>query len=123
VKPSPFTPEWTAPLPPGGPDRPIRAWRVAAGTLLALLGHVPTAWLTVAVARMIGGTFLEGGSFWVLLLPLVQVPLMVLCVVPGVLLLRFGDRGFGLGLLAGWAAGVVATVVVGFGVLVLFGGF
>ncbi len=76
VSPLTVTPEWTVPAPPGR-VRLIRPWRVLAGTGLALLGHVPTAWLSLLV-----------------------------------LLLRFGDRGLGAGLLAGWGVGFAITAAV-----------
>jgi hypothetical protein len=110
MSPPSVTPEWTVPAPPGRTRR-IRPVRVLGGTGLALLGHVPTAWISLLVLYYSLGAFLEGGSFGLLLVPLAQVPLLVICVLVGILLLRFGDRGLGAGLIAGWGIGFVVTAV------------
>jgi len=40
-----------------------------------------------------------------------QIVLLIGCVVPGVVLIRRGERGIGPGLIIGWAAGIVGLVV------------
>jgi hypothetical protein len=99
--------------PPGARARPIRPWRVALGMSIGLVGHVPTAWLTLFLLRDLLGSFLEGGSFLLLLLPVIQLPHAVVCMVTGPLLVRYSDRGIGAGLIAGWVVGVLGTAVAG----------
>jgi hypothetical protein len=47
-----------------------------------------------------------------------QVTVFLGCLCTGVVLLARGDRGIGLGLLVGWAVGVLVLPVVGVGVCV-----
>jgi hypothetical protein len=110
----PVTSEWTVPAPPRTViRRPVRAWRLVAGVLLSLLGHLLFTGFGVAVVRNgADGAYLEGGGFVALFLVLVfEVALVVCCALPGLLLLLFGDRGFGIGLLIGWGVGVAALVL------------
>lgn len=119
----PFGPGWTAPPPPpmryGGPDRPIRGARVAAGIGLAILGHLLTIGLTVLVAFLEARGGLANGDAWFLLVGMAsQVLLFVGCIVLGILQIVRGDRGIGVGVLIGWAVGVIVLPVVGFGLCI-----
>ncbi len=114
---TPLTSEWTVPAPPGtGTDRPIRAWRIGAGIALALAGHLGLTWSGLALVRAaLGGEYSDGGGILAfLVLLIVQAALVVCCALPGLLLLLFGDRGFGIGLLVGWAAGVGTLMLLGY---------
>ena len=77
--------------------RPIRASRVWMGIGLAFLGHI----LAVAIGIALAAT----GFGFLLLLP--EILLFVAALVFGILQLVQGDRGIGVGLLAGWGAGTV----------------
>jgi len=77
--------------------RPIRASRVWIGIGLALLGHI----LAVAIGIALSAT----GFGFLLLLP--ELLLFVAALVFGIVQLVQGDRGIGVGLLAGWGAGTV----------------
>jgi hypothetical protein len=115
MSPPPFAPDWTTPPPPRlGGERPIRAWRVIGGGAVALLGHLIVGWFVVVVPRH-GAESLNGLP----LLLMAQAGLLILCLVPGILLLVRGDRGFGLGLLVGWATGLAALVVTGYALYAL----
>ncbi|OLB66174.1 MAG: hypothetical protein AUI10_03425 [Actinobacteria bacterium 13_2_20CM_2_72_6] len=113
----PVMSEWTVPAPPRtATDRPIRGWRIGAGIVLAVSAHLVLTGSGVALFRSgFGDAYLEGGGFlgFVLLLA-IQGALVVCCALPGFLLLLFGDRGFGIGLLIGWAAGVAPLVLLGY---------
>ena len=86
--------------------------RVNAGALAA--DH----WLNdpqTGGGRLLGEGYLEGGgvlTFLVLLI--VQGALVVCCALPGLLMVLFGDRGFGIGLLIGWALGVATLVLLAY---------
>jgi hypothetical protein len=110
----PVTSEWTVPAAPRTAiRRPVRAWRLVAGVLLSLVGHLLVSGFGVAVVRTgADGAYLEGGGFVALYLLLIfEVALVICCALPGLLLLLFGDRGFGIGLLVGWATGVAVLVL------------
>jgi hypothetical protein len=114
----PVTSEWTVPAPPRtAADRPIRGWRIMAGAVLAIAAHlVVTGSGIAAIQAGFGDAYLEdgGGILAFLMLLFVQGLLVVLCALPGVMLLVFGDRGLGIGLLIGWAAGVAVLVLLGY---------
>jgi hypothetical protein len=105
-----FGPQWTTPRPPrAAASRPVRGWRVAIGLVLALVGHalaVGAAWLGRAATGW--GTGLLAGAALV----------SAACVGVGLVSVVRGDRGVGIGLLAGWAGWPVVLAVLG--VLVLY---
>jgi hypothetical protein len=112
-----LTSEWTVPAPPDtGTDRPIRAWRIGAGVVLALAGHLGLTWSGLALVRAaLGGEYSDGGGILAFLVLLsVQAALVVCCALPGLLLLLFGDRGFGIGLLVGWSVGVGTLILLAY---------
>ena len=113
----PVTSEWTVPAPPRTAiRRPVRTWRLVAGLLLSLVCHLLVTGFGVAVVRTgADGAYLEDGGFVALFLLLIfEIALVLCCALPGLLLLLFGDRGFGIGLLIGWALGVAALVLLAY---------
>jgi len=92
--------------------QPIRRWRVAGGVCIALTGHVPASglWLVSLYTFVVYST--PDSPFFVdCCVILMQIVLFIGCVVPGVVLIRRGERGIGPGLIIGWAAGIVGLVV------------
>jgi hypothetical protein len=95
---------------PTGPDvsqpadnpRPIRTGRVWAGIGLAFLGHILAICVGIGISST--GGF---GSYYGFAFPLVEFLVFAACLVVGILQLARGDRGIGVGLLVGWAAGAV----------------
>jgi hypothetical protein len=88
---------------------------VAAGIAVAFLGHL----LTVALAVP---TFTGSGqqnANWLIAALIGQAVLFVACLVIGIVLLTRGDKGFGLGLIIGWALGIIVLPVVGFGACIV----
>lgn len=114
-----FEPQWTVPPPPPGSDRPIRGRKVAAGIGLAMLAHLVSiglAFLAIYVTSNSGdGTTVGYGLIVGLIL---QVVTFAACLTFGIVWLVKRDRGIGLGLIIGWAIGVIVLPVVGFGVCV-----
>src|SRR2546421_9136111 len=113
----PVTSEWTVPAPPRGAiGRPVRAWRLVAGIVLAVVAHLGLTGSGIALIRaLLGGGYLEGdGILTFLVLLIVEGALVICCALPGLLMVLFGDRGFGIGLLIGWAIGVAALVLLAY---------
>lgn len=108
----PFGPQWTVPPPPPSGDRPIRGGKVAAGIGVAIAGHL----LTIGVAVV--GVAATTAGVWLVVALALQLALFVACLTIGIVWIVKRDRGFGLGLLIGWAVGVIVLPVVGFGVCV-----
>ena len=88
---------------PAANPRPIRARRVWAGIGLAFLGHVLALGLGIGVVTASSGM----GSYFGIAFPLAELLVFVACLVVGIVQLVQGDRGIGVGLLVGWAAGAV----------------
>ena len=107
-----FGPQWTVPPPPPSGDRPIRGGKVAAGIGVAIAGHL----VTIGVAVL--GILLTNAAAWLVVALVLQVALFAACLTIGIVWIVKRDRGFGLGLLIGWAVGVIVLPVVGFGVCV-----
>jgi hypothetical protein len=106
-----FSPQWTTPRPPKGVDgRPVRGWRVTAGIVTAILGHLVTLVAGWLVGRFVGS-----------LLPLLTVGALVFggCVGGGIALIVRGDRGLGIGLIAGWVGTIAVVMLLAFTTLVL----
>lgn len=104
--------------PPYGPppDRLIRGSRVALGGGLAILAHLLT--IVAPVAIVTGGVTASRDATWLAVALAGQVLTFLGCMVFGILGIVRGDRGLGLGLLIGWAVGVVVVPVVGIGVCI-----
>lgn len=118
--PSSSDPEWTDPLPTAPPlpaqppARPtsIRRGRLGAGIGIAVAGHVPASGLWLLSLYTFVRYATPDSPFAVdCLVILLQLALFAGCVVAGVRLIYRGDRSLGLGLLIGWAAGIVALIV------------
>lgn len=98
---------------------PMKRGQVALGVAAAIVGHL----LTVIPAAVVLGDANPSsnaiGTAAVLGL-VAQAVVFLLCLVGGIVLLsqRGGNRGLGLGLLVGWAVGVLVVPVVGFGLCV-----
>ena len=110
----PFGPQWTVPTPPPSGDRPIRGGKVAAGIGVAILGHLVT--IGIAVLGILASA--QASLAWLTVALAAQVALFAACLTVGIVWIVKRDRGFGLGLLIGWAVGVIVLPVVGFGVCV-----
>jgi len=97
------------------PPQPIRTGAVWAGIGLAVLGHLMCAGLVAAALWGAGDAAdqaLIGGSL------LGQLVLFAAVVTAGTVLIVKGDRGLGIGLFIGWAAGLIVLPLVGFGLCV-----
>lgn len=102
-----------------------RPWLgTVSGVAAACAAHAFVALLAAAFvfevwyAGAVGGAFEEGGAFvWLPLTALVvlgvELLLLVSCGTAGGLLIYHGRRGFGLGLLVGWAVGLAVPVATG----------
>lgn len=85
------------------PARPIRASRVWIGIGIASAGHMIAVCLGFALSGTgLGGTALAGIG---LFLP--EVLLFIACLAVGIYFVARRDRGIGVGLLSGWAAGAI----------------
>jgi hypothetical protein len=98
-------------MPP--PRSTIRAKRVWAGIGIALLAHVLTILPMVVAAAVDFDDFAAGVGVAVTLIG--QVVVFLGCLVVGVVLIAKNDGGVGVGLLIGWAVGLLVVPVVGFG--------
>ena len=105
---------WTVPPPPGG-DRQIKGSRVAAGIAVAILGHLLTVALAIPSFTTSGNT----GINWFIAALIGQAVLFLACLTVGIVLAVRGDRGFGMGLIIGWAVGIIVLPVIGFGACVV----
>jgi hypothetical protein len=88
--------------PPPTNPRPIRAGRVWAGIGLAFVAHLLGVGVGLAIAT--GTSPLRATA---LAFPVAEFLVLAACVIVGIRQLVRGDRGLGVGLLVGWAAGAV----------------
>ena len=111
-----MTPPSLPPWPPSdwqpSDPRRVRGGRVALGVVGAIAGHVLTIVLGVAMAA-------AGSDLFVYALLGSQLVLFVACLAVGIVQIAQGDRGLGIGLLVGWAVGVIVLPVIGFGICVV----
>jgi hypothetical protein len=109
---------WGVPPPQqpwGRPRRQLRGGRIAAGVGIALAGHLLTlVVITVGVAAGSGDVAIVG--LWIGLGG--QLLLLVVCLAVGIILTVKQEAGIGVGLLIGWAIGLLVVPVVGFGLCV-----
>jgi hypothetical protein len=118
VTPPDFGPQWTTPAPPpGNGGQRFRAGRVWAGIGLAILGHLLIIGLAVGLGLAGGG--LGQSANWLVLGLVAQALLFVACLTFGIVLMVRGEKGIGLGLVIGWAAGVIGLPIIGFGACVV----
>jgi Ca2+/Na+ antiporter len=109
-------------VPPPNP-RPIRGSRVAIGIGAAIGAHVLSIALGIGIGALgigFGALFTASDHLGAALAAITigQLLVFVGCLAVGIVLLARGDRGIGLGLLIGWAVGVIVLPVVGFSVCV-----
>jgi hypothetical protein len=114
------SPDWTPPPPPdpgvGGGKRPIRTGRVWAGIGIAIGAHLLTILIGWIAALLLSGEkvvnflFVTGAA---------QVLLAIAALATGITLIVKGrDGGIGVGIVIGWAVGLIISPVIGFGVCV-----
>ncbi|HZN19924.1 MAG TPA: hypothetical protein VFB84_17315 [Micromonosporaceae bacterium] len=108
----------TPPATPPSGSPPIRSSRIAVGVGAAVAGHLLTVVLGVAIGAALGNEDYDAVGTGLAVALGGQVLLFVACLVASVLLVTRGDRGLGLGVIIGWAAGLMVTPVVGFGVCI-----
>ncbi|HWG99055.1 MAG TPA: hypothetical protein VNV66_06960 [Pilimelia sp.] len=113
--PQPGHGHWDVPPPPGRPTA-VRGGRITAGIGIALGAHL----LTISVLLL--GLLLQdpdlAGEVGLPVMLIGQAVVFLACLTVGIILTARQDGGVGIGLLIGWAVGVVAAPVVGFGVCV-----
>lgn len=112
--PRPLETQWTVPKAPPGAEgpldqgRPVRSRSVVLGATIALLGHAATVAFYLANNRL-QWTSMSGQQ---VVLAAQSVLALVLVPIGAWLLASLRrDRGMGLGLIAGWAVGLVACVL------------
>jgi hypothetical protein len=105
--------DWNVPRPPGGQSAPIRGRRIVAGIGIALAAHLATLTL------LLGGLLLRDEDFAVgpglIALLVGQLLVFIGCLTVGIVLIVRQDGGIGVGILIGWAVGVLILPVAGFG--------
>jgi hypothetical protein len=107
--------QWDVPPPPR-PAQSIRGGRVGAGIGIAMAAHVLT------IAPIVLGALLDDEGiavdigFPVLLIG--QAVVFFACLIVGIVLTVRQDGGYGVGLLIGWAVGLLTVPVAGFGICV-----
>ena len=113
-----FAPGWTTPpAPPQAGQRLIRGRRVALGIGLALAAHAVPILMIIGMVALSADQGDAVGT--VIVIDLILEGLIFLgCVVIGIVLIVRSDRGVGVGLLIGWAVGVLVLPITGFGVCV-----
>jgi hypothetical protein len=90
---------------------------VAQGIGLAIGAHLLSIAISVAVLLLTKGVDAQV-SIWSITSVAAQLLVFVGCLVFGILGITRGDRGRGLGLIIGWALGILVLPVIGFGVCV-----
>jgi hypothetical protein len=109
--------DWNVPPPPPAhqPRSAIRAKRVWAGIGVALAAHLLTLLGVLGGAAM--GS-IDALGYGVIAMLIGQVVVFLVCLVLGVVLIVRNEGGFGVGLLIGWAVGLLIVPVAGFGLCV-----
>jgi hypothetical protein len=102
-------PAWNPPPygygPPPAPRRPIRWWTVILGALTPIV--------VFGAVNLFAGLFAAdreddvGPNVIFIYLPVALAMLSLLTLVAGILFIVKGDRGYGIGLLSGWALGLI----------------
>lgn len=110
---------WTVPPDPRRPGaphrRPVKGGRIAGGVAIALAAHLLT--MVVATAGVAAGNDdVLWAGFWIGLGG--QFLVFLGCLIAGIILTARQDGGIGLGLLIGWAVGVLIVPVLGFGLCI-----
>lgn len=107
---------WNVPPPPRPASRPIQGRRVAVGIGIALAAHL------LSISVIVLGALLQdddvlGVGLGVMLIG--QAVVFLTCLTVGIVLTAKQDGGVGVGLLIGWAVGLLVAPVAGFGICVL----
>jgi hypothetical protein len=108
--------DWNVPPPPRRPSEPIRGRRVAAGIGIALAAHAATLLLLLAGLLFRDEDFAVGPGLIALLVG--QLAVFLGCLTVGIVRTVRQDGGVGVGLLIGWAIGLLVAPVAGFGICV-----
>ncbi|HET8662248.1 MAG TPA: hypothetical protein VFM55_25115 [Micromonosporaceae bacterium] len=108
----------TPPAAPPSGSPPIRGSRIALGAGAAIAGHLLTVVIAVAVGAVLGYEDDDAVGTTMAVAFGSQALLFVACLVASLLLVTRGDRGLGIGVIIGWAAGLMVTPMVGFGACV-----
>jgi len=108
--------DWNVPPPPRRASEPIRGRRVAAGIGIALAAHAATLLLLLGGLLFRDEDFAAGPGLIALLVG--QLAVFVGCLTVGIVLTVRQDGGVGVGLLIGWAIGLLVAPVAGFGICV-----
>jgi hypothetical protein len=110
---------WAVPPNPQQPWRPqrkpVKGGRIVAGLVIAIAGHL----LTLVVVAL--GVAAENGDVAIAGIYIGlggQLLVFLACLAVGITLTVRQDGGIGIGLLIGWAVGVLIVPVVGFGLCV-----
>jgi hypothetical protein len=113
---------WNVPPPPAGrPRERIRGARIAAGIAAALGGHLLTIAVMIIAAATNNSEMAVGSAMIGMLIG--QVIVFLACLSIGIVLIAKSEPGFGIGLLIGWAIGLLVAPFAGFGLcLYLFSG-
>jgi hypothetical protein len=109
--------EWTVPEPPPERGR-IRTRQVWVGIGLAMVGHLVTIGVVLVAVAVSRDTSELPGLEGLLAGLVAQAVLFVVCMITGGVLVARGDRGIGVGVIIGWAVGVLVAPVIGFGICV-----
>jgi hypothetical protein len=94
---------------------PIRGGRVAAGIGIALAAHLATL-LVLVLGLLVDNDDVAGAGVLTLLVG--QFIAFVVCLTVGIVRTVRQDGGVGVGLLIGWAVGLLIVPVAGFGLCV-----
>ncbi|MBB5867243.1 hypothetical protein F4553_000622 [Allocatelliglobosispora scoriae] len=119
-------PQWVPPPPPREHQQTVRPGRVFIGIGIAIGAHLLTvlaSWgLAVLVVQPSGASDYTNDSdragFFLMAALIGQVIVFIAALTVGIILTVRKDGGIGLGILIGWAVGLIITPVVGFGVCV-----
>jgi len=111
------SPDWTPPPPPEASGRrPIRPGLLWIGVGIALGGHLLTILIGWLVALNVSG---EAPVNFLYVAGIGQVVLAVAALAYGITAtVRARDGGIGVGIIIGWAIGLIISPVVGFGVCI-----
>jgi hypothetical protein len=116
---SQFLPQWTVPDSPPSDERMMRPGVVVLGIGAAALGHVVAG--VIGVVGFVGAV--GDGPFRLMLAwPVAQVILGLVCLPVSAVWMTRGKRGLGIGLLTGWAIGLLMTFILSLFLFVAYWG-
>ena len=106
--------QWTVPPPEEDPRR-IRGTRVGLGIAIAFGAHAASIGVGLAAGALDRDNQIMT-AFGLIILG--QLVVFIVCLTAGIVVLNRGDRGIGVGILIGWAVGLLVAPIVGFGICV-----